>query len=790
MMSSFQRGFFFVSIFMLPIYHTTVWSQTLPLLDSLYPKGMQRAKYANNGEAVYPVNRITLYGKNLQDVSEVMLSGDGVESIQVAERATGNVSVDFSGSGVSGKVDEGHRLVVECRLSPEAEMYMRQIRVVTPNGVSNPLTVLVGDLNEIYEAEPNNTLEAPQEVNLPLTINAVISANDDVDVYRFAASKGQRIFCEVNASRIGSPLDSYIVLYDETGHEVASNDIANGLDSLIDYEVEHDGAYRLTIRDLRYKGNGGYFYRLSIGALPFLDSIFPLGGKRGSQSNLQVSGKNLGNINAIQFAVAPDAPLGTRNIRITPSSGNATNPLLFDVDDLPEFTETESNNAADNANAVNLPVVINGKMNEADDIDRFAFDAKKGQRFIIEVMAKRLGTKLDGFLELFDPNGNSIQINDDAVGVEARIDHTFAEDGRYQISLRDLSNLGGDDYAYRLKIQPLQRGLAASVNMDNPRITPGGSVPLQFNVSRQGGLSGAVRIELRGLPDGIEAGAGIVEPNQNGVLVTLNAAATVPPGLYKISAVACAADGGNVTVQPVSPGVIYLTVLNDAPYTLEVVDVLAGVDQMKSSQVRVKAHRRDGFAAPIRLQLTGNPEGMNSNNTTIGENQTDAVVNISADEDAQPGLYWISAKGEAAADNVTWEQYSATFPFEIREAPFTVDAQPRRIILPLSAPATNRDATMTEVVEITLSIDRKGYFTHQVEVVANNVPDKMSVPTVIAEPGMNEVKIKVSATLDAPPETYNISFTCRSEVNGKIYQQQSPGVSIKLIQSESFDEES
>lgn len=781
----YKRGLFFIT-FLVAIV-CSIGAQPTPQLDSLYPKGFQRSYITAEGNTASPNNRITLYGKNLQDISEVMMSGDGVESIEIVERYIGNVKVNFSGNGVSGKVDEGHRIVIICKLSPNAELSMRQLRVVTPNGVSNPLNILVGDIPEQYEEEPNNDAGQTKPLNLPVTINGVKSSSEDIDHFRFLAKKGQRIFCEVNASRIGSPLDSFLELKDENGKEVARNDIANGLDSMIDYQVEKDGEYVLSLRDLRYKGGGNYFYRLSIGVLPYLDTIFPLGGKRGSQSNLQVNGKNIGNINSIQFAVAPDAPIGFRNIRITPSSGISTNPQLFDVDDLNELTESEENNETATADAVSLPIIINGKMNEDGDIDYFAFEAKNGQRFVFEVFAKRLGTKLDGFLELLDPQGNVIKLNDDTVGAEARIDHRFDADGRYQIAIRDLSNLGGDEYAYRLKIQPIEKNLAASVNFDNPRIAPNGSTPLQFNISRSGGLSGAVRIELQNLPHGISHSPAIIPANQNSVLITLNADQNIEPGMYKISALACAADDKNVKVQTVSPGAIYLTVLDHSPYSLEVVDVMTSVDQMKSTQVKVKAIRAVGFTSPIQVQLVGNPDGLNSNTRTIPENQTDTVINISSSDDTQPGLFFLSARSQASVNNEVIVQHSPAFPISVNEAPFTVDVQPRRVILPLSAPASNPNATTTEEVEVTVSLNRKGYFDSSIEIVPN-LSGELIVMPVTAQAGQSEIKIKVSAPITAKADTYTISFTCTSNVNGRKYQQQTPGVSFKLIQSESLND--
>ena len=112
-------------------------------------------------------------------------------------------------------------------------------------------------------------------VDMPATINGVISSEDDEDHYVIEAVQGQRIIVDVQASRIGSPLNSYLVLEDAQGKQVARNVMEKSLDSLLDYTVEVSGKYHLVIRDLRYQGGNDYFYRIRVGVLPYLDSIFP-----------------------------------------------------------------------------------------------------------------------------------------------------------------------------------------------------------------------------------------------------------------------------------------------------------------------------------------------------------------------------------------------------------------------------------------------------------------------------------------------------------------------------------
>jgi hypothetical protein len=116
--------------------------------------------------------------------------------------------------------------------------------------------------------------------------------------------------------------------------------------------------------------------------------------------------------------------------------------------------ESEPNNAADKANAVTAPVVINGRIGETKDADVFRFKASADQKLVIEVRARQFGSPLDALLTLSDTNGAVLQRNDDANGPDARIEFDAKKDAEYLISLRDLTDRGGERFGYRLTLQP------------------------------------------------------------------------------------------------------------------------------------------------------------------------------------------------------------------------------------------------------------------------------------------------------------------------------------------------
>src|SRR5204863_4672018 len=126
--------------------------------------------------------------------------------------------------------------------------------------------------------EPNNGLEQANPIALPVTVAGTIDGGEDRDVFSFQARSGQTLVFEVDGFNRFSPpqnngegisyLDSFLVLQDASGHELAYDDDQTRLDSLLIYKFPSDGRCFITIRDSTYRGRGDFRYRLTIGERP------------------------------------------------------------------------------------------------------------------------------------------------------------------------------------------------------------------------------------------------------------------------------------------------------------------------------------------------------------------------------------------------------------------------------------------------------------------------------------------------------------------------------------------
>jgi hypothetical protein len=90
----------------------------------------------------------------------------------------------------------------------------------------NKVRLIVGALPEVLEQEPNNSPAQAEAVSSPVTINGRIDGGAkaggiaDEDYFRFHASKGQQLTIDIEAARVGSPLDSVIEVLDAQGNAI------------------------------------------------------------------------------------------------------------------------------------------------------------------------------------------------------------------------------------------------------------------------------------------------------------------------------------------------------------------------------------------------------------------------------------------------------------------------------------------------------------------------------------------------------------------------------------------
>jgi len=434
------------------------------------------------------------------------------------------------------------RVTLRVTIAADALPGNREIRLLTPNGLSNPTTFQVGVLAEVTEVEPNDSPEqvATTPVTLPCVINGRILPGD-VDCFSFDARKGMNLTIAVAARELIPYLadavpgwfQANILLLDSKGHEIAfSEDFGHRPDPLICVSIPSDGRHTLRIRDSICRGREDFVYRISVGALPCLTEQFPAGGQINTRIDVRVAGWNLPER---KLPVdAGDTP-GLRNIGLqAPAIGF----VRFEAGSFPELLEPASDTKPVSSLELRFPCTINGLISKPGEHDVFALRLPAGAEVVAEIRARRLGSPLDSMLRVTDADGKTLVSNDDyddpTAGLEthhadSRVAFTPKSDGIYQFHVSDTQGKGSQAHFYRLTIAPPQPGFDLRIVPSSVNGRAGAMVPLTAQVMRHDGYSGDIVLSLTDPPPGFELVGGKIPAGTDSVRLTLKMPNEVPP---------------------------------------------------------------------------------------------------------------------------------------------------------------------------------------------------------------------------------------------------------------------
>ncbi len=772
------------------LFAAATQGQPVPKLNSISKEWVQRGGSFE----------ITVAGENFGAATNILISGDpGLAADWIASPVS-TLAIESSSGGISSITpDDGKSRRIKLAVTKDAPLGVREIRFGGPNGVSNPINLNVGYLPEIEETGDNNSLEHAQLVTLPAILSGQVSASAQSDYFRFKASPGSPVVFDVMAARIGSPLDSSVAVLDKTGKELARNEDAKGLDSVLSFNAPAEDEYIFTIRDFRYQGAGDYRYRITAGALPYVEHVFPLGGQRGHDATISLKGPNIDGSTKLTLHLDPSAKSGQDEIRVSTSKG-LSSPFLFDVSDLPDFNESEPNTALDQADMVTLPVAINGRLQSENDYDAFKFHGEKGDTFIFDVIASRFGSKLDALLTLTDDRGNVLQRNDDSSGEDARIEFKFPDSASYILIIEDLLHRGGEEFSYRINARRPQPNFAARCISDVPRIHRHGRLPIRCEVTRMTGFGGVVRIECRNLPRGIYCEPLILIPSAPaGGMLLLTCSEDAALGTFPLKLVATGEINGkevsrNVEISEgdrrVKSG--YLTVLPEVPFSVDATTLAAFIEQEQTEPVNGIVERRNGFKGDIKLTVEGFSAGrepatksFDFQAVTLKGNETTGVMNLRTRLDSEIGTRAAVIRAEANVDGAIVSEFSTPFALATKELPFVLRTSLTRLAVTALPPGSQSAASEAS---FTSKVDRRAGFNGEVVIAVEGIPAGVTVMADKIPASGGEAPIKLVATDKAAiGKDVALTITGTGVFNDRTYRQKAPPVTLTVNAPEKME---
>jgi hypothetical protein len=646
----------------------------------------------------------------------VVIHGDELEKVN---------AVHFSGSGVEGNITQANEegVTATVHIAPDASPGPRDMRIIRATGVSNRFRFFVGQIPEVNADMPRAKGFVQALPALPVTVNGWVMSSQ-THAFSFPAKAGQKLVLRVQSQEIiplmadavpGWP-QMVLTLYDPDGKELAYlDDVGIHPDPVLIQDIQRDGLYRVEIRDALYRGRENFLYRLSIGELPYLTSIFPLGGVAGQAGQVELSGANLP---ANTLTVTP--PDGSRGwLPVEVKSTLASNWLPYQVERI--AGSPVSNAATTQPSRVTVPAILDGRITRAGQEDVFTFHAQAKQELVFEVFARRLDSPLDSILTVTDAKGNRLGQNDDFVDerfplvthqADSRLSVKFSAAGDYLVHLADAQGKFGPDYAYRLIVSPPRPDFALMVLPDNPRVAPGDQAVLGVHAIRRDGFDGEIRLALRDLPPGFSASGATIAPKETDARFTISSPPDAKPGqLFHPTLQGQATIDGREVVHDSLPAeqlmqafsYIYriptqellLQVLQPPAFVLSAGGPGGALEVPQGGEVKltVKVTRKEKLSGPIGLSLDQPPpRGLSMRYVPIPPDKGEAEVVLQVSRQAPAGrtLYVIIVGTNRSSGNAV-VKYAQAIPLKVTPGatsqPATRPAT-RPATMPSSGPAT------------------------------------------------------------------------------------------------------
>jgi hypothetical protein len=264
---------------------------------------------------------------------------------------------------------------------------------------------------------------------------------------------------------------------------------------------------------------------------PQLNIIEPRGGQRGTEQVVQFLGARLSDAREIisyspgftvsklevvndtnvkaTVKIAPDCRLGEHAFRLRTASGISELRTWW-VGALPVIDEKEPNSEFAKPQKIPLNVTVHGVI-DAEDVDYFLVECKKGQRLTAEVEAMRLGNTLfDPYVAILNTKRFELAASDDAplVGQDCIASIVVPEDGSYVVQVRDSAYGGNGGCQYRLHVGTFPRPLAV--------VPAGGKPGTEVEVRFLGDVAGDFTQKIK-LPSTPEPHFAVFAQDANGI---------------------------------------------------------------------------------------------------------------------------------------------------------------------------------------------------------------------------------------------------------------------------------
>jgi hypothetical protein len=235
-------------------------------------------------------------------------------------------------------------------------------------------------------------------------------------------------------------------------------------------------------------------------------------------------------------------------------------------------------------------------------------------------------------------------------------------DGDYILHLKDVRDLGGPDYAYRLTIRDANPDYRLEADPDNPNIPHGGSIPISVKADRLAGYEGPIEIHVQGLPAGVTAARAAIPAGQTSTVVVLSAgpsaSAGAPPLPIKIVGHASVAGRDLVRIANAGAPLQIASVIPPPDVLVTAEPTHLAIQPGKSIIVTLNVQRQNGFKGRVPCSVENLPPGVRVvnvglNGVLVAESQSSRTFTLRAEDWAKPITQPIYVVGRVESNSPT-----------------------------------------------------------------------------------------------------------------------------------------
>ena len=371
------------------------------------------------------------------------------------------------------------------------------LRVQTTHGVSRPLPIAVDGLPQVTDS----AVDAQHPHALPVAISGEVPSGKPVQAF-VTGKKGQRIIIDVECRRLGGTISPVLELKNARRTPLAiqwSQAELQG-DARIIAQLPADGVYSVDLHDLAFQVSGRNPFRLKIGELKLADGVFPAVLPTGTRREVKLVGPGWESSSPVTADAGGLFPGMIRSVVVPAAEGVAAPAPVITAG---EGIEALERGAGDTPQTINCQfedsavhgISINGRIAQAGESDRFLLQVRPNQKLQLRIDSRSLHSRLDPQIVIAQADGSVIAQSEERADLAVTVPPGQTS---LLVTIRDLHNLGGNAFPYRLEIIPSEQpDFALALRDDRVLLPQDGLIIVRLDVDRRG-YNGPISLTAEG----------------------------------------------------------------------------------------------------------------------------------------------------------------------------------------------------------------------------------------------------------------------------------------------------